>query len=424
MSTSNVLSGLIQDPRRPRSVGEGLLGLVTPLLQALAFASDERAFLTGQEIATRQEQLQKAEEERQFQRQRQIREDERAERQLQLLERRESRAAEADKRSQQLHERNLALLDIAFQKEALLLDELPDDIRAKEIERQLALLERARNLGRVVETGDLEALRQRKAEGKLQNVVIVPTGPEEVVVAGKRRVVEGGLAVRIGSQERMRDLGFDSPQLVQFGGRKITISPEMPADLGLRLMSEARAEHLDNLRAEAERAQIAAARAAGATGEPVPKPLTFQQALTQARQEINAAITAEALAPPSKKRFKDERDIQRAIDERANQLIERDRILRGAGSNEQTMLSALLQGIRDARSQGRSREEVEAALIQAITQLNAQGIVITREQAQAIQNEVDFVFGPASPAATEPEPTEQEQRRRASGISPGFGLVK
>lgn len=150
----------------------------------------------------------------------------------------------------------------------------------------------------------------------------------------------------------------DQPDIVLPSGRHIPVAgrPISLVDSQFHLEGVVEAA---NINAAAEDRRYNRAK------EAAEKPLSMKEALQQARQEIAPLIMAEEGSAESRRKFKNQADITKAIDTRARELLDLDAQLRRSGLTQTANVLGVLGALKLQRQHGASDIQLKQQIAQA-----------------------------------------------------------
>jgi hypothetical protein len=164
--------------------------------------------------------------------------------------------------------------------------------------------------------------------------------------------------------ERPDDLKIypkDSPDIVLPSGRRIQVAGQPIALTDARL-------HLEGVIEAARINATARENAAGAAKAKLEKPLTMKEALTQARQELAPLVEADAYLPQSRRLYPDQAAVSKAVNKRAQELLDLDVQLRRTGITQTSNIISAVSGLKELRRRGASDAELKQTIATAAMQ--------------------------------------------------------
>jgi hypothetical protein len=169
------------------------------------------------------------------------------------------------------------------------------------------------------------------------------------------------------------------PDIILPSGRRIPVAGQPIALTDARFHLEATIEAARiNVAGENERYRLARQAAE--------KPLTMKEALQQARQELAPLVEADSYLPESRRQFKDESAVAKAVDKRSRELLDLDSQLRRSGLTQTGNVLGVLGALKLQRQRGAS----DIQLKQQIAQVANTG-QLTGAEIVALYNQLGLV---------------------------------
>jgi len=163
--------------------------------------------------------------------------------------------------------------------------------------------------------------------------------------------------------------------VLPFSGRHIVLAGQPMVLVDARL-------HLEGV-IEAAQVNAAADRERYRLGkEAAEKPLSTKEALQQARQEISPLIESDSYLPQSRRQYPDQAAVTKAVNKRAQELLDLDSQLRRSGVKQTGNVIGVLGALKSLRQRGASDTQLKQQIAQAasVGQLTAQEIVTLYDQ--------------------------------------------
>ncbi len=195
------------------------------------------------------------------------------------------------------------------------------------------------------------------------------------------------------------DKKLTEPSTVTIGKKSFTFPIGTPVDVYAKAKLEALFKEFE-VESEAQTAiKVAQIRQQKAELE---KPLSMKEALAQARQEIAPMVEADAYLPTSRRQYPDQGAVTKAVNKRAQELLDLDSQLRRSGISETRNIVSALSALKEQRRRGGS----DAQLKQLIATAAAQGQLAAAEIVE-LYNQLGLV--PSAPANAQPQAGPQKQ---------------
>lgn len=226
----------------------------------------------------------------------------------------------------------------------------------------------------------------------------------------------------------VKKFGPDTPDVVLPNGRHIKVAGQPIALTDARFHLEATiAAATINAEADKERYRLAK--------ENAEKPLSTKEALQQARQEISPLIEADAYLPESRRQYKDQTAVTKAVNKRAQELLDLDSQLRRSGLTQTANVLGVLGSLKSLRQRGASDSALKQQIAQAAStgQLTAQEIVTLYDQLSLVpgvqpkpsQSQAQPIAPvPAHAVSVEPQPNTNVITPAPESIAVTRGLEK
>jgi len=216
----------------------------------------------------------------------------------------------------------------------------------------------------------------------------------------------------------VKKFGPDTPDVVLPNGRHIKVAGQPIALTDARFHLEATIAAA-TINAEADKERYRWAK------ESAEKPLTTKEALQQARQEISPLIEADAYLPESRRQYKDQTAVTKAVNKRAQELLDLDSQLRRSGVKQTANVIGVLGALKSLRQRGASDTQLKQQIAQA-----ASAGTLTAQEIVALYDRLGLVPGiqprpqvaaPSQPQAIAPVPAHAlsvEPQSNANVITP------
>lgn len=171
----------------------------------------------------------------------------------------------------------------------------------------------------------------------------------------------------------------------------INIPPDLPIPLVDVLISR---KMMADAQRDVARIEVAGRQAAKTQAE---KPLDFKSALAQSRAEIAPLIEADSYLPQTRRQYPDQAAVTKAVNKRAQELLDLDAQLRRSGVTQTGNILSALSALKEQRRRGGS----DATLKQLIATAAMQG-QLTAQEIITLYDQLGLVV--SAPAAPQPSP--------------------